>query len=184
MSVWPSHRVVTVGAAEVGKVTRKGGQEKEVVWGTVRPRRRASKTHLYLARGKFSKEAWSCCCHRMSSGGRYFLRLFLRSLASLSLFSRVHIDGMFAQHSLVHTFFLFFSFMKVLWYRIYARHCVLGIRVTTVNKTEPSHSLQSSQFLNQLILDYVVNFHWWPLLLKEVLPSVVIGDSTGTRPDK
>ena len=28
-------------------------------------------------------------------------------------FSGVHIDGMFAQHSRVHTFFLFFSFTKV-----------------------------------------------------------------------
>lgn len=61
---------------------------------------------------------------------------------------------------------------------------MLGIRVTAVNKTEPSHSLQSSQFLNQLIWDYVGNFHRWPLLLKEVLLSVLIGDSTGTRPDK
>lgn len=52
---------------------------------------------------------------------------------------------------------------------------MLGIRVTAVNKTEPSHSLQSSQFLNQLIWDYVGNFHWWPLLLKEVLLSVLIG---------
>ena len=67
---------------------------------------------------------------------------------------------------------------------MYVRHCVLGVRVTAVNKTEPSHPLQSSQHLNQLILDYVVNFHWWPLLLKEVLPTVLIADSTGTRPDK
>ena len=61
---------------------------------------------------------------------------------------------------------------------------MLGVRVTAVNKTEPSHPLQSSQHLNQLILDYVVNFHWWPLLLKEVLPTVLIADSTGTRHDK
>lgn len=40
---------------------------------------------------------------------------------------------------------------------------VLGIGVTAVNgSAEPCHFLQSSWFLSQFILAYVVNFHWWP----------------------
>lgn len=60
-----------------------------MVWGTVRPKRKESWKQIFIAGSREVQQGGLMLLFpRISSGGRYFLWLFLRSLASLSLSSR------------------------------------------------------------------------------------------------